>query len=108
MAVINDPEFSAIFGLGSMAEVPISGVIEGRVLSGQIDRLLIGEDEILIVDYKTNRPSPREIEKVPAIYIRQMSLYRRSMAEMYPEKAVKCALLWTEGPHLMVLPPEIL
>tara|TARA_R110002073_G_scaffold289655_5_gene454590 strand:- start:1797 stop:1910 length:114 start_codon:yes stop_codon:yes gene_type:complete len=37
-----------------------------------------------------------------------MSLYRRSMAEMYPEKAVKCALLWTEGPHLMSLPLEIL
>ena len=108
MAVINDPEFSAIFGPDSMAEVPITGVVDGRVLSGQIDRLLVGEEEILIIDYKTNRPSPREIEKVPAIYIRQMSLYRRSMAEMYPGKVVKCALLWTEGPHLMSLPPEIL
>ncbi|MEX0582453.1 MAG: double-strand break repair helicase AddA, partial [Sneathiella sp.] len=108
MAVINDPEFSEVFGPDSMAEVPISGVFDGRVLSGQIDRLLVGEDEILIIDYKTNRPSPTDIEKVPAIYIRQMSLYRRAMAEMYPGKTVKCALLWTEGPHLMVLPPEIL
>ncbi|MFC4271731.1 double-strand break repair helicase AddA [Sneathiella chungangensis] len=108
LRVINDPEFSAIFGPASRAEVPVSGVFEGRVMSGQIDRLMVGEDEILIVDYKTNRPSPRAIDAVPAIYIRQMSLYRRALMEMYPGKAVKCALLWTEGPHLMTLPPEFL
>ncbi|MCC3303901.1 double-strand break repair helicase AddA [Sneathiella sp. HT1-7] len=108
LAVINDPDFSAIFGPGSQAEVPISGVIEGRVLSGQIDRLLIGDEEILVIDYKTNRPSPQEISAVPALYIRQMSLYRRALSGMYPGKAVKCALLWTEGPHLMELPDALL
>ncbi|MZR29723.1 double-strand break repair helicase AddA [Sneathiella litorea] len=106
--VINDPGFSAIFGPDSRAEVPISGVIDGRVLSGQIDRLLVSEEEILIIDYKTNRPSPTEIEAVPAMYLRQMSLYRRALMGMYPGKVVKCALLWTEGPHLMVLPEAVL
>ncbi|WP_288905193.1 double-strand break repair helicase AddA [uncultured Sneathiella sp.] len=106
--VIDDPDFSAIFGPNSQAEVPISGVIEGRVLSGQIDRLLVSENEILIIDYKTNRPSPTEIGAVSALYIRQMSLYRRALMAMYPGKAVKCALLWTEGPHLMELPEALL
>ncbi|MDF2368676.1 double-strand break repair helicase AddA [Sneathiella sp.] len=106
--VINDPGFSAIFGPGSQAEVPISGLIDGRVLSGQIDRLLIGEDEILVIDYKTNRPSPNEIKDVASLYIRQMSLYRRALSAMYPGKVVKCALLWTEGPHLMELPDALL
>lgn len=106
--VINDPGFSAIFGPGSQAEVPISGLIDGRVLSGQIDRLLVGDEEILVIDYKTNRPSPKEISAVPALYIRQMSLYRRALMAMYPGKAVKCGLLWTEGPHLMVLPEALM
>jgi ATP-dependent helicase/nuclease subunit A len=108
LAVINDPGFSAIFGPGSQAEVPISGLIDGRVLSGQIDRLLVGEEEILVIDYKTNRPSPTEISAVPALYIRQMSLYRRALMGMYPGKVVRCALLWTEGPHLMELPEALL
>jgi ATP-dependent helicase/nuclease subunit A len=108
LAVINDPEFAAIFGPGSLAEVPVSGVFDGRVMSGQIDRLLIGEKEILIIDYKTNRPSPRDIKEVPALYIRQMAHYRRAMQDMHPGRDVKCALLWTEGPHLMVLPPEFM
>ena len=46
------------------------------------------------------------IADVPLIYIRQMAHYRRAMQEMHPDKAVKCALLWTEGPHLMVLPAD--
>ncbi len=106
LKVINDPDFAPIFAPGSLAEVPISGVFDGRVVTGQIDRLLIGEREILIIDYKTNRPSPRDIADVSLIYIRQMAHYRRAMQEMHPDKAVKCALLWTEGPHLMVLPAD--
>ena len=75
-----------------------------RIMSGQIDRLLIGEDEILIVDYKTNRPSPRRQEDVPEVYVRQMAIYREALKKMYPEKRIKCGLLWTDGPHLMTLP----
>ncbi len=104
LAVLNHPEFADIFGPGSLAEVPLTGLFGDRVLSGQIDRLLIGEDEIQIIDYKTNRPSPTEIADVPTLYLRQMRLYREALKKMYPEKAIKCGLLWTDGPHLMVLP----
>ncbi|MEH6525488.1 MAG: double-strand break repair helicase AddA [Sneathiella sp.] len=102
-AVINDPDFGQIFGEGSMAEVPITGVFGDQVMSGQIDRLLVTEKEILIVDYKTNRPSPRSIDDVPKKYLRQMSLYRQALLQMYPGKPIKSALLWTDGPHLMIL-----
>lgn len=102
--VLNHPEFSAIFGPQSQAEVPITGVFGDRVMSGQIDRLLVGDTEILVVDYKTNRPSPRNIEDVPKVYLRQMEIYRQALADIYPGKPIKTALLWTDGPHLMVLP----
>ncbi len=104
LKVLNHPEFSAIFGPESQAEVPITGVFGDRVMSGQIDRLLVGDDHILVVDYKTNRPSPRNIEDVPQVYLRQMEIYRRALADIYPGKPIKTALLWTDGPHLMVLP----
>lgn len=108
LTVINDPSFGPIFGEGSMAEVPITGVFGDQVMSGQIDRLLIAEEEILIVDYKTNRSSPRSVSEVPNRYLRQMSIYRKAMLQMYPGKPIKTALLWTDGPHLMLLPDSLL
>jgi len=108
LAVINDTSFGSIFGEGSMAEVPITGVFGDQVMSGQIDRLLVTEKEIFIVDYKTNRPSPRSINDVPKMYLRQMSIYQQALSQMYPGKSIKSALLWTDGPHLMLLPDSLL
>ncbi|MEH6545978.1 MAG: double-strand break repair helicase AddA [Sneathiella sp.] len=108
LAVINDPDFGQIFGEGSKAEVPITGVFGDQVMSGQIDRLLVTEKEILIVDYKTNRPSPRSIGDVPKKYLRQMSLYQQALFQMYPGKPIKSALLWTDGPHLMILSDTVM
>jgi ATP-dependent helicase/nuclease subunit A len=105
LKVLNHHEFSEIFGPKGQAEVPITGVFGDRVMSGQLDRLLVGVHEILVVDYKTNRPSPKNIEDVPKIYLRQMEIYRQALADIYPGKSIKTALLWTDGPHLMVLPP---
>jgi ATP-dependent helicase/nuclease subunit A len=61
-----------------------------------------------VVDYKTNRPPPREVKDVPAMYIKQMAAYRDALREIYPDHKVKCALLWTDGPFLMPLPDEAL
>ncbi|GLQ04866.1 double-strand break repair helicase AddA [Sneathiella chinensis] len=106
LAVLEHPEFAGIFGPEGMAEVPLTGLLGSQIMSGQIDRLLIREKDILIVDYKTNRPSPTRVEDVPSVYLRQMNIYRRALMGMYPDKAVKCALLWTDGPHLMILPED--
>ncbi|WP_169566681.1 double-strand break repair helicase AddA [Sneathiella limimaris] len=104
MRVLDHPEFGEIFGPGSKAEVPVTALMGDRIMSGQIDRLLIGEEEILIVDYKTNRPSPTDIGDVPSVYLRQMEIYRTALKKLYPEKRIKCGLLWTDGPHMMSLP----
>ncbi len=102
--ILHHPDFAGIFGPGSRAEVPITGLLsDGRIISGQIDRLLVAPQEILIVDYKTNRPPPRQSEDVPQIYHDQMRAYADTIREIYPGRRVKCALLWTDGPFLMPL-----
>lgn len=102
--VLTHPDFAAIFGPDSMAEVPVSGLIgKTRLVSGQIDRLLITDNEILIVDYKTNRPPPTDPEDVPEIYIGQMKSYRDVLTQVYPDREVRCALIWTDGAYLMDL-----
>jgi ATP-dependent helicase/nuclease subunit A len=77
--------------------------MDGKVLSGQIDRLYIAEDAIWIIDYKTNRPSPKKPEDIPDIYIKQMRAYANALQNIYPNRTVKAFLLWTDGPNLMAL-----
>jgi len=107
-AILEDPVFAPLFGPGSVAEAPISGLIGGRVVSGQIDRLSVREREVLVVDFKTNRPPPEHTEDVPAVYLRQMAAYRALLAEAFPGKEIRTALLWTAGPRLMALDEDLL
>jgi ATP-dependent helicase/nuclease subunit A len=105
LAVLDHPDFAELFGPQSQAEVPIVGLIGDYALSGQIDRLLVGDDAILIVDYKTLRPPPASESEVPPVYLRQLAAYRAAVATIYPRHEVRCALLWTDGPHLMTISP---
>jgi ATP-dependent helicase/nuclease subunit A len=110
LAVLDDPLFAAVFAPGSRAEVDVAGRVElgGKAfaVSGRIDRLAVLPERVLIVDYKTNRPPPAELEDVPAAYVGQLALYRLLLARLYPQKRVEAALLWTEVPALMDVPAE--
>ncbi|WP_366654304.1 double-strand break repair helicase AddA [Fodinicurvata sp. EGI_FJ10296] len=115
MAVLDDPQFAVAFGPGSRAEVPVVGRIAGRgdrarpfILSGQIDRLAVGEREVLIVDYKTNRSPPDGPDGVAPHYIGQIAAYRAALAPLYPGRVIRCALLWTDTPEWMAIPEAML
>ena len=115
LAILTEPGFAALFGPNSVAEVPIAAVIprpggKGPALdlSGQIDRLAVTEDHVLIVDYKTNWPPPSEVRFVADAYLYQLAAYRLALAEIYPGRRIRAALLWTDGPRLMEIPTELL
>ena len=105
--------FCALFSHESRAEVPIVGRIRRvqageLVVSGQVDRLAVTGDTVLIADYKSNRPAPSGIADVPPAYIRQLALYCAVLAQLYPEKTMRAALLWTDVPDLMEVPAAAL
>jgi ATP-dependent helicase/nuclease subunit A len=101
LAVLTHPDFAPLFGPGSLAEVPLVGSVGGRALSGQIDRLVVTENRVLIVDYKTSQAPPVSKDDVAPIYLRQLAGYRTALAQIYPDREIECALLWTQGPRLM-------
>ncbi|HPD82309.1 MAG: double-strand break repair helicase AddA [Alphaproteobacteria bacterium] len=102
MQILQNPEFAPIFGSRSVAEAPITGLLDnGRLVCGQIDRLCITDDAVLIIDYKSNRPAPKEAKDVPKVYFNQMQAYADVMRAIYPKHTIKCALLWTDGCQLM-------
>jgi ATP-dependent helicase/nuclease subunit A len=110
LAVLEHPEFAPLFGEGSQAEVPITAEIVApdargftvRV-TGQIDRLLVTDDAVSIVDFKTNRPPPEEQANVPESYLLQLAAYRAVLQRIYPGRRVAAYLLWTDGARLMPL-----
>jgi ATP-dependent helicase/nuclease subunit A len=108
LAILAEPDFAALFGPESQAEVPIVGLVGDYAIAGQIDRLVVTAEEVLIVDYKTLRPKPASDDAVPPAYLRQLAAYRAAIAQIYPGLPVKCALLWTDGPHLMPISPALL
>jgi ATP-dependent helicase/nuclease subunit A len=108
LTVLEHREFAPIFGAGSRAEVPVSACIDGRVIAGQIDRLIVTDEAVWIVDYKTGRQVPERAADTPPAYLRQMAAYRAVLERIYPGRAVRCALLWTDAPALMPLDDESL
>ncbi len=106
MAVLDHPEFAELFGARSQAEVPLVGLVAGHALSGQIDRLVVDEDRVLIVDFKTMRPVPASEDEVAPLYLRQLAIYRAALARIYPGREIRCALLWTQAPLLMPISPD--
>jgi len=108
LEILRTPAFAPLFQPGSRAEVPIVGLVGDRVVSGLVDRLVVGEKEVLIADYKTNRRPPRSLEDTPTAYIRQMAAYRLALACIYPDRAIRCALIWTDGAKLMEVPGAVM
>ena len=113
LRLLDEPRFAALFSPGSRAEVPIVGRLAraGKsplLVSGQIDRLAVTAAEVLIGDYKTNRPAPRTLAEVPPTYVRQLALYRAVLAKLYPDRPVRAVLVWTDVPDLMELSADLL
>ncbi len=112
LAVTEASGHAALFAEGSRAEVPLIGTVRARrgtfTVSGQVDRLAVTAREVLIVDYKTNRPPPDATTGVALAYRRQLALYRALLAEIYPAHTVRAFLLWTATPRLMEIDAKTL
>ena len=102
-AVIDHPDIADLFGPGSRGEVAIAGRIGAdgaeRHVSGQMDRLLVRPDEVVVADLKTGRPSPDG--RVPPPYLAQLALYRALLRDLHPGRPVRTLLVWTTGPTVV-------
>jgi ATP-dependent helicase/nuclease subunit A len=109
LAILNDLIFADVFAPGSRSEVPVVGRIARTgekpiAVSGQVDRLAVTGDSVLIADFKTDRAVPSQVADVPRPYIAQLALYRALLQRIYPEKTIRAALLFTAGPSVIDVP----
>ncbi len=105
--VLDDPLLAPLFAPGTLAEVAVTGTWGAVRLTGAIDRLVIGADRVLIVDYKSNAVIPSGPDQVPEGILRQLGAYAHLVGQIYPDRRIETAILWTRGPVLMPIDPEI-
>jgi len=95
------PELTALFGPDALAEISVTGVVAGFGVAGQIDRLHVDAERVLIGDFKTG-PRPAT---TPDSYVRQMALYAALLAQIYPQRDIATWIIWTEAAAVEVIAP---
>lgn len=108
MAVLDHPDFAPIFSPEALAEVPLAATVDGVVVAGTADRLLIEATRITVVDFKTTRRPPASAAAIPRATLRQMAAYVAALEAIYPGRDVRAGVLYTHAPALFDLPPETL
>jgi len=106
-AVLNQPALAPVFAAEALAEVPLSADLDGVRIHGVIDRLIVSPDRVLAVDFKSNATVPTSPQQCPEGLLRQMGAYAHALAQIYPERAIETAILWTRTAQLMPLPHEL-
>jgi len=101
--VFEQPEFAFMFAANSRAEVRIAGELDGRLVEGQIDRLIVTDDEVTVIDFKTGAPPP-SWQDAPVGYRDQIADYVALLANTYPGPTIRGMLFYIEGP--VFLEPE--
>jgi ATP-dependent helicase/nuclease subunit A len=113
LRTLADPIFAPAFAPDAIVEAGVSGRLRsgpfaGAIVEGRMDRLSVGADFVLAVDFKTNRPPPKSDAATPHAYLLQMAAYRALLREIFPQKRVETALLWTYEARLQPLSDALL
>jgi ATP-dependent helicase/nuclease subunit A len=103
--VLSRPDFAPLFGPGSLGEAPLAATLpDGRVIAGTVDRLLVEESTVSVIDFKTGRV-PSDESSIPASHRAQMDAYAQALRVIFPGRAIRAALLYTSGPKLIEVMP---
>jgi ATP-dependent helicase/nuclease subunit A len=99
--ILSDSRFSGLFGVGSLGEAPLAATLpDGRVIAGTVDRLLIEETRISVIDFKTGRVPVNDAD-IPRSHRAQMQAYAEALRVIFPGREIRAALLYTAAPKLM-------
>ena len=98
---------SDLFALPALSEVELCANLSGRTMRGTVDRLILLPDRVLAIDFKSNRVVPARAEDTPDGLLRQMGAYAQALEQIYPDRQIETAILWTREALLMPLSRDI-
>ncbi len=111
--LLNDKTLAFLFGKNSRAEIGITApsiapLLKNHAMRGYIDRLIIDPARILAVDYKSHSTPPTSPETTPEPILAQMGAYHYGLGQIYPDRDIETAILWTRTATLMPLPKDLI
>ena len=81
---------------------------EGRIVYGMVDQVCVAQDQVWVIDYKTNRlpenHRERFYQQTASRYLPQMRCYKEGLAKLFPGKAIKVSILFTKSGFLYDYP----
>ncbi len=102
---ISQASVAPFLGSESRGETDIAGtLVNGRSVTGRLDRLKVTNEGIWLLDYKTDRSTTES----KSDYVRQMAAYVHLLSEAFPDRPVTAALLWTHTGNLEILQEAVL
>lgn len=107
--ILSNPDNTNLFGPDSRAEVPfLANAMRGdasKRIAGRIDRIMIAEDTVWVVDFKSDA-NPVAADELSSAYLTQLGLYALVGARLFAPFTVRAAIFWTTTEVLMPLPSE--
>lgn len=98
-AVIDAPSHRAFFDIAEFQEarneVSILYHANDRDISGVIDRLIIRKRDLVLIDYKTQRPATGDIAALAVQYVPQLKLYAHGLRRLWPGRNLLAVLIFT-------------
>ncbi len=106
-SILRHPDLQIFLAHEARSEVELYLTPDGETVTGRIDRMLVRDDGIWLLDYKTTRQPPDQLsEKDEAV--QQLALYAEALRQAYPERPVNACLFFTETQASHWLTPELI
>ncbi len=107
--LLDRADLEPLFASDALVEVDLTAHLPeiGARIRGAVDRLIVREDHVLAVDFKTNATVPATPAQVPEGLLRQMGAYHAALGRIFPDRTIRTAILWTRDGTLMELAPEL-
>ena len=99
-----------IWAESSRAEVSVAGVIShqgtSRSVAGQVDRIVVGEKALWILDFKTGQAA-MGAEETPLAYVLQLKTYAALLEQTYNNQPIRCGIVWTSIPMMVDITAQV-
>jgi ATP-dependent helicase/nuclease subunit A len=110
LAILKGRDSDLLFGVNSRAELPVfvHGTMGNKPIRviGRIDRVIVEENKVLVVDFKSDAQPALNCDEVSMAYLKQLGIYLRACEKLFPDVAASAAIYWTSNETLMRLPYE--
>ena len=106
--VINLSQIKSIMKEPSNNEPIICSKINGKIIVGRVDRLIVKPNLITVLDFKTTNKIPNSAEKIDKKLLAQMAAYKILVKSIWKNQPVRLGLIYTSGPKIFWLKDKCL